>query len=298
MATRIGIDVGGTFTDLILLDEESGEVTVGKGPSNPAAVDQRGAGVARGHRGPVRGGARRRTSCMARRSASTRCSSARAPAWACSRPRGFVTCSRFGACCGSTSTASTCGTTCSRRRNRSCPGRCGWAFASASSLTARSVEPLDSAGVSRGGRDVRARRRRVRRDHVPELAREPGARAGGGGVRCGRPGFAGPVSLSHLVSGQYREYERASTTVVDAYVRPAVSGYLERLESGLREEAFAGECLITTSAGGCLSFAEARSRPFETAMSGPVAGAVGASKLCAELGLAARDHRRRRRHEL
>ena len=94
-------------------------------------------------------------------------------------------------------------------------------------------------------------------------------------------GFSGPVSLSHLVSGQYREYERTSTTVVDAYVRPAVSGYLERLESGLREEAFAGECLITTSAGGCLAFGEARSRPFETAMSGPVAGAVGASKLCA-----------------
>ena len=48
-----------------------------------------------------------------------------------------------------------------------------------------------------------------------------------------------------------------------------MSGYLERLESGLRGEAFAGECLITTSSGGCLSFAEARSRPFETAMSGP-----------------------------
>ena len=40
MATRIGIDVGGTFTDLILLDEESGEIIVGKGPSDPAAVDQ------------------------------------------------------------------------------------------------------------------------------------------------------------------------------------------------------------------------------------------------------------------
>ena len=45
MATRIGIDVGGTFTDLIVLDEESGEITVGKGPSNPAAVDQAVQGV-------------------------------------------------------------------------------------------------------------------------------------------------------------------------------------------------------------------------------------------------------------
>jgi len=98
-------------------------------------------------------------------------------------------------------------------------------------------------------------------------------------------GFAGPLSLSHEVTGQYREYERTSTTVVDAYVRPAVSGYLQRLESGLRDVRFDGECLITTSAGGCVSFAEASSRPFETVMSGPVAGAVGASRLCVDLGL-------------
>ncbi len=40
MPSRIGVDVGGTFTDLIFLDEETGQVTVGKGPSNPSAVDQ------------------------------------------------------------------------------------------------------------------------------------------------------------------------------------------------------------------------------------------------------------------
>ena len=45
MATRIGIDVGGTFTDLIMLDEDSGEITVGKGPSDPAAVDRAVRGV-------------------------------------------------------------------------------------------------------------------------------------------------------------------------------------------------------------------------------------------------------------
>ena len=51
---------------------------------------------------------------------------------------------------------------------------------------------------------------------------------------CATPGSTGRVSLSHQITGQYREYERTSTTVIDAYVRPAVSGYLERLESGLR----------------------------------------------------------------
>jgi N-methylhydantoinase A len=68
-------------------------------------------------------------------------------------------------------------------------------------------------------------------------------------------------------------------------VRPAVSGYLERLESGLQGERFDGECLITTSSGGCVAFDEAGSRPFETVMSGPVAGAVGAGTLCRALGL-------------
>jgi N-methylhydantoinase A len=87
------------------------------------------------------------------------------------------------------------------------------------------------------------------------------------------------------VSGQFREYERTSTTVVDAYVRPAVSGYLDRLQGGLERGGFGGECLITTSSGGCVAFSEASSRPFETVMSGPVAGAVGAGKICEELGL-------------
>ena len=73
--------------------------------------------------------------------------------------------------------------------------------------------------------------------------------------------------------------------MIDAYVRPAVAGYLQRLESGLREDAVDGECLITTSAGGCIAFEEARIRPFETVMSGPVAGAVGASTLCRTLDL-------------
>jgi N-methylhydantoinase A len=45
MPTRIGVDVGGTFTDLIFLDEESGQVTVGKGPSMPSAVDEAVRGV-------------------------------------------------------------------------------------------------------------------------------------------------------------------------------------------------------------------------------------------------------------
>jgi N-methylhydantoinase A len=99
-------------------------------------------------------------------------------------------------------------------------------------------------------------------------------------------GFGGSISLSHRVSGEYREYERTSTTVVDAYVRPRVSEYLGKLGESLAERRFAGRCLITRSGGGSLLFDEASQRPFETIMSGPVAGAVGAAALASELGIA------------
>jgi N-methylhydantoinase A len=98
-------------------------------------------------------------------------------------------------------------------------------------------------------------------------------------------GFTGDISLSHAISGEFREYERTSTTVIDAYVRPRVVHYLSSLEDRLREEGFAGTGLVTRCGGGSLTFAEAERRPFETIMSGPVAGAVGAGALCRQLGI-------------
>jgi N-methylhydantoinase A len=101
----------------------------------------------------------------------------------------------------------------------------------------------------------------------------------------GELGFDGELALSHEISGEYREYERTSTTVVDAFVRPSVRAYLERLESRLRELGFAGDTLVTRSGGGAMSFVEAQARPFETILSGPVAGAQGAAALARELGI-------------
>jgi len=98
-------------------------------------------------------------------------------------------------------------------------------------------------------------------------------------------GFSGSVSLSHIVSREYREYERTSTTVIDAFVRPTVSGYLERLEEELRALGFRGTALVARSDGCAMTFAEAKERPFETILSGPVAGAMGAADLASKLGL-------------
>jgi N-methylhydantoinase A len=98
-------------------------------------------------------------------------------------------------------------------------------------------------------------------------------------------GFEGDISLSHRVSGEYREYERTCTTVIDAFVRRRMGGYLDRLAAGLKDRGFAGGAFITRSGGGALSFPEATDRPFETIMSGPVAGVAAAQQLTELLGL-------------
>ena len=111
---------------------------------------------------------------------------------------------------------------------------------------------------------------------VHELAAEHGLR---------EHGFRGDISVSHRLSGERREYERSSTTVVDAYIRPRVYGYLRELKAGLADLGFSGACVATTSGGGALLFEEAEDRVYQTIMSGPAAGAVGAGDLCVQLGI-------------
>jgi len=100
-------------------------------------------------------------------------------------------------------------------------------------------------------------------------------------------GFTGGISLSHRVSGEFREYERTSTTVIDAFVRGRMAGYLQHLASELTKLGFRGECLITRSGGGAMTFVESEGRPFESIMSGPVAGVQGTTELARLLDLPA-----------
>ncbi len=92
------------------------------------------------------------------------------------------------------------------------------------------------------------------------------------------------LALSHEVCGEISEYERTSTTVVGAYIGPRVVQYLGELEQALGNRGFAGSCLLMRSGGGVLPFAEAMARPVETVMSGPVAGAVAAGHLARRQG--------------
>ncbi len=84
------------------------------------------------------------------------------------------------------------------------------------------------------------------------------------------------VSLSHEVLPVYREFERTSTTVVNALARPLMDAYLADAERALQGEGFSGSFLIMQSNGGLASLGEARERPVTTLFSGPSGGVVAA----------------------
>jgi N-methylhydantoinase A len=272
VATRIGVDVGGTFTDLIFYDDESGEVRVGKVPTTPAQPD----------RGVV----------DAIESVLTTELVGASQYFLHGTTVGLNSLlTRTGAVVGLLATQGFRDILEVRRGDRPDPY----------DLFPRLPEPLVPRRLRIG---VPERMRADGAVHIPidvdaireavetfkaddvasvavaflhsyanpehELAAERALRDFG---------FEGEISLSHRVSGEYREYERTTTTVIDAYVRPRMATYLRRLEEQLGGAGFDGSLLVTRSGGGAMTFREAEERPFETILSGPVAGAEGAAEL-------------------
>jgi len=90
-----------------------------------------------------------------------------------------------------------------------------------------------------------------------------------------------PVTLSAALVGEFREYERCSTAVVNAAVAPIVGAYLTRLEAALP----AGSLRIMGSNGGALSPGRASAEAARTVLSGPAAGVVAARHVCAAAGV-------------
>lgn len=278
MATRIGVDVGGTFTDLIYYDDQSGELRVGKVPTTPASPEQ---GVV-----------------DAVRSTIEKQNLARAEYFLHGTTVGLNSLlTRTGATVGLLCTVGFRDILETRRGDRDEPYNLFW----------RPPEPLvprhlrrPVTGRIRGDGQTH---KPLELDDVTEAARvfseegvtavaiafmnsyaEPAHElAAADALRAA--GFDGEISISHQVSGEFREYERTSTTVIDAYVRGRMANYLQRLEEGLSEAGFGGSFLVTRSGGGAITFGEAEDRPFETIMSGPVAGAQGGAELAARLGL-------------
>ncbi len=91
------------------------------------------------------------------------------------------------------------------------------------------------------------------------------------------------VVASHEVAPEFREYERASTTAVDAYLGPAVAGYLGALSDACAREDLPIP-LVMRSSGGVATLEEAAAHPALALLSGPAAGVVGAARAAAAAG--------------
>ncbi|MBW2242004.1 MAG: hydantoinase/oxoprolinase family protein [Deltaproteobacteria bacterium] len=103
-----------------------------------------------------------------------------------------------------------------------------------------------------------------------------------------------PVSLSHQVMPKAPEFERTSTTVLNAYIGPRVTGYLDRLGERLQAAGYAGELLVMQSSGGVMTREYIRRAPVRVLASGPAGGVIGSARaglakdepqlLCVDMG--------------
>ena len=92
------------------------------------------------------------------------------------------------------------------------------------------------------------------------------------------------LATSSSITGEWREYERTSTTVLNAYTQPSVDRYLAALEEGLGAGGFRRGYFVMQSNGGTASFASARKLPLYLIESGPVAGVIGAARVGVQIG--------------
>jgi N-methylhydantoinase A len=88
-----------------------------------------------------------------------------------------------------------------------------------------------------------------------------------------------PVSTSHRILPEFREFERASTTVVNAYLSPRISRYLDQLERRATSQHTATRVDVMQSSGGIIAAKAAAREPVRTVLSGPAGGVVGACRV-------------------
>ena len=92
------------------------------------------------------------------------------------------------------------------------------------------------------------------------------------------------VTTSHEIVREYREYERTSTTVMNAYIGPKTSAYVGQMQDRLKQDGFGGRFLIMQSNGGVMSPDTAKALPVAMMESGPVGGVIAAAEVGKRLG--------------
>ena len=93
------------------------------------------------------------------------------------------------------------------------------------------------------------------------------------------------VTASHELSQEYREFERCSTAVANAYIGPKVRRYVGEIDAHIRKAGFAGSFLIVQSTGGLYEAEQAQTQCVRMLESGPAAGVIGTQALCRTLGI-------------
>ena len=145
--------------------------------------------------------------------------------------------------------------------------------------------PLDRADLAAvigaiGGADVQA----VAVGLLHSYANPSHEREIGEEVARRLPGVA--VSLSHELMGEHGEYERFSTCVMNAFVQPGIERYVTRLGDGLREAGFTAPLYVMKSNGGVMTAGSAARRCVETVLSGPAGGVVAGAAVARARGAA------------
>jgi N-methylhydantoinase A len=92
------------------------------------------------------------------------------------------------------------------------------------------------------------------------------------------------LTTSHEVLAEFREFERLSTAVVNAYIQPVIARYFRRLVNKLEDSCYANELLIMRSNGGVMRETATSKLPVQTVLSGPAAGVAAAAVLCVAAG--------------
>jgi len=98
-------------------------------------------------------------------------------------------------------------------------------------------------------------------------------------------GLGVPLSISHQILPEFREYERTSTVVVNAYLQPLMQTYLQNLERRARTKKASSRVFVMQSNGGIAALGAAAREPVRTLLSGPAGGVVGAAAMARQSGI-------------
>jgi N-methylhydantoinase A len=276
----IGVDTGGTFTDVILLDPATGRLITVKTPSSPsdpslsftagiaAALDQ--AGAAAGAVARVLHGTTVATNLILEGKGA---------------PTALLTTAGFKYVLeiGRQDIPRRSSLFAWVKPKRPVSPSSIFEIGGRVSPDGSEIEPLDETAVAAATRMIGAGgTRAIAVVFLHSYANPAHERLAGEIVRSIVPDAM--VSLSSEVLPVFREYERSMTTILNVHVMPVVSSYVARLNGRLADKEISAPLLLMKSSGGVIGADRARRMPVETALSGPAAGAVGAAFIGAQTG--------------